>query len=47
MLRRLRERLGGTGEIPEEVPAWMVRDIGLQVFGRVASAAIGPPPSDR
>jgi hypothetical protein len=37
MLRRLRERLGSTGEIPEEVPAWMVRDIGLPVFGRVAA----------
>jgi hypothetical protein len=34
MLRRFRQRLGGTGEIPEEVPAWMVRDIGLPVFGR-------------
>ena len=28
MLRRFRERLGGAGPIPEEVPAWMVRDIG-------------------
>ena len=34
MVRAFRARLGGTGEIPEEVPAWMVRDIGLPVFGR-------------
>ena len=35
MLRRFRERLGAAGPIPEEVPAWMVRDIGLPIFGRV------------
>lgn len=35
MLRRFRERLGERGDIPEEVPAWMVRDIALPVFGRV------------
>ena len=35
MLRRFRERVGAAGPIPEEVPAWMVRDIGLPVFGRV------------
>jgi hypothetical protein len=34
MLRRFRERLGGAGDIPEEVPAWMVRDIGLPVLDR-------------
>ena len=34
MVRAFRARLGGTGEIPEEVPAWMVRDIGWPVFGR-------------
>lgn len=34
LLRRFGERLGGTGEIPEEIPAWMVRNIGLPVFGR-------------
>ncbi len=34
MLRRFRERVGGTSAIPEEVPAWMVRDMGLPVFGR-------------
>jgi hypothetical protein len=34
MLRRFRAELGGGAEIPEEVPAWMVRDIGLPVFGR-------------
>ena len=38
MLRRFRERLGGAGVIPEEVPAWMVRDIGLPVFGRTATS---------
>ena len=38
MLRRFGERLGQAGEIPEEVPAWMVRDIGLPVFGRAAQA---------
>src|SRR2546426_11686443 len=37
MLRRFRERLGGSGQIPEEVPAWMVRDIALPIFGRVRS----------
>ena len=36
MLRRFYQQLGGTGEIPEEVPSWMVRDIGLPVFGRVS-----------
>ena len=36
MLRRFRERLGSAGELPEEVPAWMVRDIGLPVFGRAS-----------
>ncbi len=34
MLRRFRQRLGSSDDIPEEVPAWMVRDIGLPVFGR-------------
>jgi hypothetical protein len=34
MVRAFRARLGGTGEIPEEVLAWMVRDIGLPIFGR-------------
>jgi len=34
MLRRFRARLGEVCEIPEEVPAWMVRDIGLPAFGR-------------
>ena len=34
LLRRFGERLGGIGDIPEEIPAWMVRDIGLPVFGR-------------
>ena len=34
MVRAFRARLGGAGEIPEEVPAWMVRDIGLPIFGR-------------
>jgi len=35
MLRRFRERLGEASALPEEVPAWMVRDIALPVFGRV------------
>jgi hypothetical protein len=34
MVRTFRARLGAAGEIPEEVPAWMVRDIGLPIFGR-------------
>jgi hypothetical protein len=42
MLRAFRARLGGTGEIPEEVPAWMVRDIGLPIFGRERPAS-NPP----
>ena len=47
MLRRFRERLGTTGEIPEEVPAWRVRDISLPVFGRVTekSKPLPSPPS--
>ena len=40
MLRRFRERLGGAGPIPEEVPAWMVRDMGLPVFGRAANESV-------
>ena len=38
MLRRLRERLGEPGEIPQEVPAWMVRDIAVPIFGRARRA---------
>lgn len=38
MLRRFRQRLGGSGQIPEEVPPWMVRDIGLPVFGHVKTS---------
>lgn len=38
MLRRFRERLGRTGDVPAEVPAWMVRDIGLPSFGRVRNS---------
>jgi hypothetical protein len=34
LLRRFRSQVGGATPIPEEVPAWMVRDIGLPVFGR-------------
>jgi len=45
MLRRFRERLGCAGQIPEEVPAWMVRDIALPVFGRIP--AHSAPPSLR
>lgn len=36
MLRRFRERVGASGVIPDEIPAWMVRDIGLPVLGRTA-----------
>jgi hypothetical protein len=39
MLGRFRERLGGAEPIPAEVPAWMVRDIGLPLFSRVATPA--------
>ncbi|MBI4324823.1 MAG: hypothetical protein HY674_06110 [Chloroflexi bacterium] len=35
MLQRFREKLGSVGKAPEEVPAWMVRDIGLPPFGRI------------
>ncbi len=38
MLSRFREKLGCAGEIPPEVPAWMVRDIALPVFGRACGA---------
>ena len=34
MVRAFRARLGEAGAIPDEVPAWMVRDIGLPIFGR-------------
>jgi hypothetical protein len=34
VLRRFGERVGEVGVIPEEVPAWLVRDVGLPVFGR-------------
>ncbi len=43
MLRRFRERLGAGQAIPEEVPAWMVRDIALPVFGRIADPQVAPP----
>jgi hypothetical protein len=39
MLRRLRERLGAGDDLPEEVPAWMVRDIGLPPFERARVSA--------
>lgn len=39
MLRRFRQRVGASGSIPPEVPAWMVRDIGLPVFGRQAGSS--------
>jgi hypothetical protein len=41
MLRRFRQRLGATQAIPEEVPAWMVRDIALPVLGRASRQALG------
>ena len=40
MVRALRAKLGAAGEVPEEVPAWMVRDIGLPVFGRERKTSI-------
>jgi hypothetical protein len=39
MLRRFRERVGASSPIPEEVPAWMVRDIALPPFSRQRSCA--------
>jgi hypothetical protein len=41
MLRRFRAKLGLSTATPEEVPAWMVRDIGLPIFGRVAKRDAG------
>jgi len=38
MLRRFRGRLGESGEIPEEVPVWMVRDIEVPPFARARKA---------
>jgi hypothetical protein len=38
MLRHLRQKLGDAGPLPEEVPPWMVRDIGLPMFGRGADS---------
>ena len=40
MLRRFRARMGAMGEIPSEVPAWMVRDIGLPLLGQRAGPQI-------
>ena len=36
MLRRFRQCIGATGAIPEEVPAWMVRDIGVPALARAS-----------
>jgi hypothetical protein len=36
MLRRFCQRLGASTETPEEVPAWMVRDIAIPPFGRAS-----------
>tara|TARA_Y100001934_G_scaffold260754_1_gene333357 strand:+ start:441 stop:572 length:132 start_codon:yes stop_codon:yes gene_type:complete len=33
MLRRFKAKLGIQTTIPDEVPSWMVRDIGLPVLG--------------
>ena len=44
MLRRFRQRLGATGAVPEEVPAWMVRDIALPVLGRAPPQALADMP---
>ena len=49
MVRAFRTRLGDVREIPEEVPAWMVRDIGLPLFGRERRTSplnTSVPPSD-
>lgn len=40
MLRRFRERVGAIGEIPTEVPAWMVRDIGLPRLERATDRRV-------
>jgi hypothetical protein len=47
MLRRFRQHLGSVGPIPDEVPAWMVRDIALPAFGRSAKGdgTSGRPPT--
>jgi hypothetical protein len=45
MVRAFRARLGGAGAIPEEVPAWMVRDIGLPIFGRERKPSAAPSTS--
>lgn len=42
MLRRFRTALGGTSNVPDEVPAWLVRDIGLPVFGRTKTEGRRP-----
>jgi hypothetical protein len=34
MLRRFQAKLGIQTPIPEEVPSWMVRDIGLPALGK-------------
>ncbi len=34
MLRKFCDLAGGPKAVPAEVPAWMVRDIGLPLFGR-------------
>lgn len=39
VLRRFRDKLGGRTPLPDEVPAWMVRDISLPVFGRDRTSA--------
>jgi hypothetical protein len=40
MLRRFRERLDEHSQIPEEVPAWMVRDIQVPPFARSAKSSV-------
>lgn len=47
MLGRFRERLGGRDPVPDEVPAWMVRDIGVPPLGRRgAPGTTGAIPSE-
>ena len=48
MLRRFRAALNQpesrpSSGVPEEVPAWMVRDIGLPIYGRIKDNRIKQP----
>jgi hypothetical protein len=41
MLRRFQAKLGIQTTIPEEVPSWMVRDIGLPPLGKTTDRKFG------